>query len=162
MADRHPNYEPAHRSVMPDPESRFEQDGELHEVPTSILLKDMVYEAQTLLKEEVRLAKLEARAEVKKAVKAGTGFGAGAVLLHTGVLAFAAFLIAVGDTFLPLWLSAGIVCVLFLAAGAVAALYGKKKAQELEPARPVSGFKEEKEWLSDTMRSARSSRHGHA
>lgn len=153
------NYEPAHGSRLPGLEARG--DGLEHRT-TPELLRDFVSESQVLLKEELRLAKAEVKEEAGKAARAGAGFGAAAAFLYAGLLVFAAFLVAVGWTFLPLWLSALIVAVLYFAVGGIAGAYGKSKMDKLEPARPVQGIKEEREWLSDTMRNVRSSRHAHA
>lgn len=139
----------------------FAGDGLEHR-PTPDLLKEFFHEGQILLKEEIRLAKTEVREEAKKAGKAGAALGTGGVLLHTALLLFAGFLVAVGWAVMPLWLSALIVFALFAIAGAVALLYGKKKLEHLEPQRPVQSLKEDKEWASDTMRSIRSHRHGNA
>lgn len=153
-------YEPAHGSRMPGI-GPGDGDG-LEQRSTPELMKEFVSEAQVLLKEELRLAKAEAKEEARKAAKAGVGFGAGAAFGYAGLLLFGAFLVALGSLFMPVWLSALIVAVVYFAIAGIAALYGKKQLDNLEPARPVHGIKEEREWLSDTMRNVRSSRHGHA
>jgi Putative Actinobacterial Holin-X, holin superfamily III len=132
--------------------------------PTSDLVREMFQEGQHLLKEEIYLAKEEARYEAKQAGKAGAALGAGGAILYVGVMAFAGFLVAVGSTFLPLWLSALIVSVLFLAAGGIALKSGQKKIKEINPknSRTVGTLKEDKEWARDTMQSVKSHRHAHA
>ncbi len=137
-------------------------DGDVRAHSTPDLLKELFQESSVLLKEEFRLAKIEATREAKKAAKAGASMGVGGVLLHTGWLAFAGFLIAVGATFMPVWLSALIVSILLLAGGAALAMAGKKKLEKVEPDRTLSSLKEDKEWVKDTMQSIRSQRHGNA
>ncbi len=132
--------------------------------PTPDLVKELIDQGQHLLKEEFYLAKEEARYEAKQAGKAGASLGAGGAILYVGVMAFAGFLIAVGSTFLPLWLSALIVSVLFLAVGGIALNAGQKKFKEIKPkhSRAVGTLKEDKEWAKDTMQSVKSHRHAHA
>ncbi|MBX5480587.1 MAG: phage holin family protein [Myxococcaceae bacterium] len=137
-------------------------DGDLRAMPTGDLVKDVLANAQILLREEIRLAKAEVREEAKKAGRAGAAFGAGGVLVHTALLAFAAFLIAVGWGLMPLWLSALIVCAIFAAAGGIALFYGKKRVETLEPKRPVQSLKEDRKWARDTMQSVKSHRHANA
>lgn len=153
MADARREYGPTDRPLAGDG---------LQSQSTGELLKEFFNEGQILLKEEIRLAKLEAKAEAKKTAKAGALAGAGGVLLHTALLVFAAFLVAVGWTFLPLWVSALIVFVLFAIVGGVALMLGKNRIEKVEPDRPVRSFKEDREWASDTMRSIRSHRHANA
>lgn len=127
--------------------------------PTGELVKELFGELRVLVKEELRLAKTEARTEAKKAVTAVSAFGAAGVMFLVAVLAFAACLIAVGDSFLPLWLAALCVAALFALCGGVAIAAGKGRLKHLEPARPVRGLKEETKWAKDTMQGIRSRRH---
>lgn len=132
--------------------------------PTPDLVKELIEQGQYLLKEEFYLAKEEARSEAKQAGKAGASLGAGGAILYVGVMAFAGFLIAVGNTFLPLWLSALIVSVLFLVVGGIVLKNGQNKFKHINPkhSRTVGTLKEDKEWAKDTMQSVKSHRHAHA
>lgn len=140
----------------------FGADEGIREAPTGELVKELFSNAQVLLREEVRLAKLEVRSEAKKAAKAGGLFAGGGVLLHTSLLLFAGFLVAALWGAMPLWASALIVFVLFAGAGAAAVFFGKKRLELVEPERTVRSLKEDKEWAKDTMQSVRSHRHGNA
>lgn len=141
---------------------RWDSDGEMEMRGTGDLLKELLTELRMLVKEELRLAKAEARTEAKKVGPVVGGFAAGAVLLFTAVLAVAGCLVALGDTFLPLWLSALCVAALLALCGAVAMAAGKSQLKTLDPARPVKGLKEEAAWAKDTMHSIRSRRHVNA
>ena len=144
--------------------SRFDGDGLRadEERPTAELIKELFAEGRVLVKEELRLARAEAKVEAKKAARAGAAFGAGGVLMHLALFPLVACLVAIFDAFLPLWLAALVVTVLVAGAGAAAIFYGKKRLETLEPERTVRTFKEDKEWARDTMQSIRSHRHGHA
>ena len=141
---------------------RWSGRDDLHDRPTGELLKEFFSNGQLLLKEEIRLAKVEARAEAKKAAKAGAAMGAAGVLGHTALLLFAGFLVAMLWGAMALWVAALIVFALFAGGAAVAFFYGKKRLQHLEPERTIKSLKEDKEWARDTMQSIRSHRHGNA
>lgn len=135
---------------------------ELEERPIGELVSELFAEGRTLLREEVRLAKAEVRAEAKKAAQAGAAFGAGGVLVHAAVLCLVATLVLVGATFLPPWVSALIVTALVGIAGWIAISAGKKKLAETHPSRAVKNLKEDGRWARETMRSIRSNGHGNA
>lgn len=138
------------------------RDASLRDRDTGDLLKELFAQAQVLVREELHLAKAETKYEAKKAVRAGAGFGAGGVLLHTALLVGAACLVAVGWSFLPLWASALIVCAIFAIAGAIALSYGKQRMDSIEPERTVQNLKENQRWAKDTMQSIRLHRHADA
>jgi hypothetical protein len=143
------------------------------------LVKQLSDQTTTLLRQEIELAKVEAREAVDiakaemtgKAKQAGKGAGmvgaAGVIGLLAGI-AFTAFLILILATFLPDWLAALIVTVLYAAVAAVLALRGKKQLQEIDPAptrtigtakdaqqQSIDSVKEDIEWAKTQSRSAR-------
>src|SRR5262245_27698417 len=69
-------------------------EADLREEPTSALVKDLFSNGQRLLEVELRLARAEPRAEVKKAASAGAALGVAGFLLHVALLLFAGFLVA--------------------------------------------------------------------
>lgn len=136
-----------------------ELDGsDVREVPTKDLLTSLFEQGKVLVQEEVRLAKSEMRAEVKKVTASAGAVGGGALLLLTGWLVFSAFLVVLLDLFLPLWAAALIVSVLFLGVGAAMAMAGIKKLKNanLKPTETIETLREDKEWLRKTMRAATS------
>lgn len=135
---------------------------ELEERPLGELVSELFAEGRTLLREEVRVAKAEVRAEAKKAAKAGAAFGAGGVVLHAAFLCLVAALVLVGATFLPAWASALVVTALLAIAGYAAIAWGKQRLAETDPSRAVRNLKEDGRWAKETMRSIRSNGHGNA
>ncbi len=152
---------------------------DLRERPLPELVKQLTDQTTTLIKQEIELAKAEAKETVDtakaeltdKAKEAGKGAGmlgaAGVIGLLAGI-AFTAFLILVLATFLPDWLAALIVTVLYAAIAAVLALRGKKQLQEIEPApkqtietakdaqkQTIESVKEDIEWAKTQSRSAK-------
>jgi hypothetical protein len=149
-----------------DDELLVERRGEdgLDTRPTTDLVRELFENAQVLFKEEIALAKVEARREAKKAAAAGASIGVGGAVLYAGVLVFAAFLVIGGAYLMPLWLSALIVAVLFLAIGGGMAAAGAKKLKSMDPKATDTAktLKEDKEWAKSTMQSVRSHRRVHA
>ena len=114
------------------------------------LLKQLSEQTQTLVRQELDLAKAEMTEKGKRA-GLGAGLFGGAGLL--GLFAFAGFttmLIALLQTALDhLWLAALIVTVVYAAIAGVLALRGKKEIQEATPAMPeqtIETLKEDAQW----------------
>ena len=92
-------------------------------------------QTSTLVRQEIQLAQAEVTQKGKLAGK-GAGMLAGAaVAALLGLGALTALLIVVLDSFLPLWLAALIVTLLWLAVAAVLAMAGKNGAAGRHPAR---------------------------
>jgi len=156
-----------------------EPSPDLRERSLPELVKQLSDQTTTLLRKEIELAKVEAkeavdvaRAEMtEKAKDAGKGAGmlgaAGVIGLLAGI-ALTAFLILVLATFLPDWLAALIVTVVYAAIAGVLALSGKKQLQEIDPApkraiatakdgqqQSMESVKEDIEWAKTQSRSAK-------
>lgn len=140
---------------------------ELRERSLPELVKQLTEQTTLLVQQEIQLAKVEtkeaidlAKAEMtEKAKEAGKGagmLGAAGVLGLLAGIAFTAFLILVLGTFLPDWLAALIVTVLYAAIAAVLALQGKKQLQSIDPApkQTIETVKEDIEWAKTQNRSA--------
>src|SRR3954452_3683698 len=120
------------------------------------LVKNLATQTSTLVRQEIKLAQAEVTEKGKAAGKgAGMLAGAGVVAL-LGLGALTAFLIIVLDSFLPLWLAALIVTLLWFAVAAVLALSGKKALQAATPPAPqtVETVKEDIQWAKNPTGSA--------
>lgn len=135
---------------------------DLDERPLPELIRELVGESQTLLREEVRLLKAEVRREAKKAARGGAELGAGGAVGYVALMCLAATLVVLGDLFMPLWLSALIVTAIFGVVALVLIQGGRRELKRVQPGRAVENLKEDKEWAKETMQSVRSSRAGHA
>jgi type IV secretory pathway TrbD component len=135
--------------------------GRLRQRSTLELVKDLTHQASTLVHQEVELVKLEvqenvdlAKAEMtEKAKTAGTGV---ALLTAAGVAglmalgALSAFLILALDGVMPNWAAALCVLAIWVVAGGVLAVYGRRKIDEMGsavPSRTIEAVKEDVEWL---------------
>lgn len=147
-----------------DGEARHRDGGadDLRERPLGELVRELVGDAQVLLRDEVRLAKAEVRDEAKKAAKGAGAMGAGGALLHAALLFLGATLVLAGATFLPAWLSALIVTAIYAGAGWAALSWGKGELRRTHPTRPIEHVKEDARWARETIRDVRSSRSANA
>jgi uncharacterized membrane protein YqjE len=131
---------------------------DLRDRPTSELLKQLSDQTTSLVRQEIELAKLEFREKGKKAgVGAGMFGGAGLFGLYA-VGALTATIILALATFLPGWVAALIVTVVYGAIAGVLALRGKSQVKEATPPVPeqaVETTKEDVRWVKTRARSAR-------
>jgi len=128
------------------------------ERPTSELLKQLTDQTTRLVKQEIELAKLELQEKGKKAgVGAGMFGGAGALGLYA-LGALTATIILALATFLPGWVAALIVTVVYGAIAGVLALRGKAQVKQATPPVPeqaVETTKEDARWVKTKAQSAR-------
>lgn len=129
-----------------DPTQPLEADRSLADLVTR--LGD---DLSTLMRQELELAKVETKAEVSKAGKAGAMFGAAAVL---GLDALLLLLLAAAwglDALLPTGLAFLIVGVVVAAVAGGLALIGRRKVQQVSPVpeTTVETLKEDAQWLKD-------------
>jgi uncharacterized membrane protein YqjE len=120
------------------------------------LVKDLASQTSTLVRQEIKLAQAEVTEKGKVAGK-GAGMLAGAaVTALLGLGALTALLIIVLDSFMPLWLAALIVTLLWLAVAGVLAMSGKKALQSATPPVPqtVETVKEDIQWAKTQTGSA--------
>jgi uncharacterized membrane protein YqjE len=120
------------------------------------LVKDLASQTSTLVRQEIKLAQAEVTQKGKVAGK-GAGMLAGAAITALlGLGALTAFLIIVLDSFMPLWLAALIVTLLWLAVAGALAMSGKKALQSATPPVPqtVETVKEDIQWAKTQTGSA--------
>ena len=131
---------------------------DLRERPTGDLLKQLSDQSTTLVRQEIELAKLEFREKGKKAgLGAGMFGGAGLFGLYA-VGALTATIILALATFLPGWVAALIVTVVYGAIAGILALRGKSQVKEATPPMPeqaVETTKEDVRWVKTRAKSAR-------
>ena len=128
---------------------------ELRDRSTAELMKQLASETSTLVRQELELARAEMTQKGKRAgIGAGMFGGAGvAALLALG--AFTAFLILALDGFMPNWLAALLVAVLWGAIAGALALVGRERVREAAPPMPeqaVESVKEDVELVKSRAR----------
>ncbi|MFP2896523.1 phage holin family protein [Corallococcus sp. 4LFB] len=141
----------------------FREDGGMGEQSLGTLVSEFIEQGRHLLRAEFTLARTEMRSEAKKAAAGGGMVAAGGVVLLLGAMALVAFLVIALAGVMPLWASALLVTVLLIAAGAGIAAVGAKRLKAVHaPRKTIQTLKEDSQWASTTMRSAKSQMHGHA
>ena len=136
--------------------------GRLRQRSTLELVKDLTHQASTLVHQEVELVKLDLQENVElakveiteKAKTAGTGVALLTAAGVAGVIALGtltAFLILALDGVMPNWAAALCVLAIWVVAGAVLAVCGRRKIDEMGsavPSRTIEAVKEDVEWLA--------------
>jgi len=129
---------------------------DLRDESVGTLIADLSADLSTLVRQEIALAKVE-MTEKGKVIGKGAGLLAGAGVIGLAVLgAFTATLIALLDEFMPTWVAALIVTVLWAIVAFVLVQMGRKQLKEAAPPKPeqtIETIKEDVEWAKTQMRS---------
>jgi MFS family permease len=131
---------------------------DLRERPTSELLKQLSDQTTALVRQEIELAKLEFREKGKKAGLGAGMFGGAGVFGLYAVGALTATIILALATFLPGWVGALIVTVIYGVIAGVLALRGKARVKDAAPLMPeqaVDTTKEDVRWVKTRAQAAR-------
>ena len=135
------------------------KDGtELREQPLGEVARDLTRDLSLLVRQEVELAKAEMREKGRVAAPGIGMLGGAGVAALAAAGALTAFLVLVLSTFLPDWLSALIVGVVFAAAAYVLAMRGKERVEDAGapiPEQTIETVKEDVEWAKTRATSAR-------
>jgi O-antigen/teichoic acid export membrane protein len=115
-----------------------------------------MHNAQTLLRQELTLAKHEIRVELRKTIRAVMSLGIGIGIAATGGLLLILMLVHLLQalTALPLWACYGIVGGLFAVVGGVLLVLGKQKMARLHlvPQKTVETMQENVQWITEQGR----------
>lgn len=119
------------------------------------LIAGAVQDLEDVVRAEIKLARTELKED---AVAAGRGIAYIAAGAIVGLVGFIILMLAVAyllDTWLPLWIAAGIVGIALLIIAAIVALAGKSKlsASNLKPEQTIESLKEDKAWASRQINS---------
>ena len=115
------------------------------------LFSELTRETETLVRQEVQLAKVEM---TQKATEVGKDIGylvAGGAILYAGLLTFLAFVVYALANAVTLWLSALIVAVVVLAIGAFLVKSGldNLKQTSLAPTNTIETLQEDAKWAKE-------------
>lgn len=137
-------------------ESGFRPQSELS---TRELLQQLAEDTRSLIRDEIKLARLEVQEKLDSLKHFAAAIAAGVALLALAGLAFAAFLVLglgalLGGAF---WLSALIIGIVFAAIGGLLAIVGLKKvsARKLTPQRTIRSLQDDRQWLKDEAQNFR-------
>jgi uncharacterized membrane protein YqjE len=130
------------------PESEFDPTQPRDPRSLGDIVSDISTNLTTLVRQEIDLAKTEMKEEVTKVGK-GAGLLGGAGLAGWFLLLFLSLTLMYGlDEFMPIWVAALIVTVIWAVVAAVLALSGKKAIKEANPQLPETQqtLKEDVQW----------------
>jgi len=121
------------------------------------IVGEIVADLQDVVRGEVQLAKTELKEDATSAGK-GIAFIAGAVIV--GLVGFIFLMLAVTyllNKAMQLWIAAGIVGIVLLIIGAIAAMVGKNKlsATNLAPDQTIDSLKEDQAWANRQIKSVK-------
>ena len=122
------------------------------------LFKQLAQDSATLVKQEVALAKVEMRENLRSAGKDAAMIAVGGGLLLVGLLVLTAALVAViGDALDNYWLGALVVGLLFVVGGGMLAKknLNSLKNDSLGPDQTIQTLKEDKRWLQSEIQQAK-------
>jgi hypothetical protein len=130
-----------------------------HQESLGGLIRGIMFDLRTLIREEISLARVEIRDQVGRARSAAISFGIAAAALALGGI-FLLIAVAVGVADLlnwPVWSGFLIVALLMSAGGMVALGSGRKAVREVHavPEETVSTLKENSAWIAKRLSSVR-------
>lgn len=113
------------------------------------LVSELVEHTQGLVRDEIRLSKLEMTEKAKLAAKDAVMVGAGVGVAAVGALVLLAAVVLIFALFMPLWLAALILGVVATAAGVAIAMSGLAALKKIDPAprQTIQTLREDKAWL---------------
>ena len=120
----------------------------------SDLLKDLLYEVKTLLKQEADLVRAEMSKKASRVSKDLVLVGIGAALAYGGLLVLLAAVVLIVAQVLPVWVSAILVGLLVVGTGyglIQKGLHDIKKVNPV-PQESINALKEEEEWIAQPIR----------
>ena len=115
----------------------------------SVVLQDILRNVQDMVRAELRLAKVEVREEIRRAVSSGAWIAAGAVGAVSAWI-FVLWTVAYGlATRMPMWSATLIVAVVMAVAAVVLIIGGIQKIKRIQPIpeRTVESVKENLAWI---------------
>jgi len=119
------------------------------------LVTGIVADLQEVVRGEVQLAKTELTEDVSKLGKGIASIAVGALIALVGFIFLMLGVTYLLNKSLEMWISAGIVGVVLLIIGIIAALAGKKtlSAASMKPDKTIESLKEDQEWASRQIKS---------
>jgi hypothetical protein len=148
MLSSPPNYDPA----RPEPGSGTDES-------IGGILRGVLMDLRTLVREEIALARVEIREQLGRAQGAAISFGIAAVSLAFGAtFLLIALATGIADALdWPVWAGFLIVAALLSLIGAVTFASGRKQIQQVNPvpAETVSTLKENSAWIAKRLSSVR-------
>jgi uncharacterized membrane protein YqjE len=121
------------------------------------LLRGILMDVRTLVREEIALARVEIREQAGRAKAAALSFGiAIAALAFGGIFLLVALATAIADLLnWPTWAGFLVVAVLLSLVGMITLTFGRKQLQSVHavPQETISSLKENSQWIAKRLSS---------
>lgn len=118
------------------------------------LISDLTRETETLVRQEIQLARVE-MGQKATAIGKDVGFlAAGGAVAYAGLLTLIAFLVLAIGQAIPMWASALIVGIVVLAVGGFLVMSGLKnlKQEGMAPTQTIETLQEDAKWAKEQMK----------
>jgi uncharacterized membrane protein YqjE len=129
----------------------------VHDESIGTLLRGILMDVRTLIREEIALARVELREQAGRARAAAASFAIAAVALACGgILLLVAMATAIADLLnWPVWAGFLTMALLLSLAGAITLAAGRRKLRQVHavPEETVSTLKENSEWIAKRLSS---------
>lgn len=121
------------------------------------LVSGVVEDLQNIVRGEVRLAKTEIKEEVSAMGKGAASIAVGSLVALVGFIFLMLGVTYLLNTWIEMWIAAGIVGLVLLAIGGIAALSGKNRISEasLKPDQTIESLKEDQQWANQQIKSVK-------
>lgn len=125
--------------------------------PLGDLFSELIQETRNLFKKELELVRVELTEKTQQLKKDVIAVGIAAVMLYAGLLTFIAAVVFGLAVFIPLWISALIVSIVFIGIGAGLLVKAKKDVTQmnLAPEKSKETMKETAQWAKAQMKPVR-------
>jgi len=125
--------------------------------PLSDLFSELIREIRTLFKKEIELMRVEVSDKLEKLKKDIIAVGIAAVMLYAGLLTLIAAMVFGLAVFIPLWLSALLISIVFIGIGCGLLVKAKNDVSHmtLTPEKSKETMKETAQWAKAQMKLSR-------
>lgn len=125
--------------------------------PLGDLFSELIQETRNLFKKEMELMRVEVSEKVEQLKKDVIAVGIAAVMLYAGLLTLIAAMVFGLAVFIPLWLSALLISILFMAIGGGLLMKAKKDVSQMTftPEKSKETMKETAQWAKAQMKPVR-------
>jgi uncharacterized membrane protein YqjE len=117
------------------------------------LFSDLSSDFTDLVREEIRLARVETMEKVSTATRSLVSMVAGGLLAYAGLLALLFMVIVLLNEIMPLWLASAIVGIVTIVIGAILIMSGRSALSNMTivPEKTVETIKDDAQWVKEQV-----------
>lgn len=148
MVDQYP------RPVVPPPDYNYaDHPPPSNEPSLGRLFSDLSNDFTNLVREELRLARVETMEKVSTATRSIVSMAAGGFIAYAGLLALLFMVILLLAEIMPMWLASAIVGIVAIVIGAIMIMGGRSALSNMTivPEKTVETIKDDAEWVKEQV-----------